>query len=203
MNDSKTLDASGDLGAAIAGELRIAGGAAHLAITGASLPGQLYRAHFLGLIPTVVDDNGMVTIRYRRRPHPFAADRGEGTVELSSQVPWAIHVHDAAAHLTANLTGLTLTELTFDAAVADVTLDLPYPAGEVSIRIEGPVRNLRLRRPSTVPIGIRIHGAANHLRIDGEELGAVAGGYSNGAPPAPDRYTLDIAKTIDGLTVTH
>ncbi len=77
------------------------------------------------------------------------------------------------------------------------------PHGVVPIRIDGPVRNLRLRRPTGVPVGVRIGGGANHIHIDGEELGAIGRGYHNTAPTNPDHYTLVIAKAVDRLTITH
>jgi hypothetical protein len=203
MTHQYELDSAGDLAATIAGDLRISGGAANVNITDASLSGQLYRARFRGLIPTVADENGTVAVRYRGRLHPFVADRGDGIIELSTRVPWNVHVHDAAAGMTLNLSALTLTGFAFDGPVADISFDLPQPVGEVTIRISGPARNLRLRRPSGVPVGIRIGGGATHVHIDGEELGAVGRGYHNGVPSDPDRYTLVIAKAADGLVVTH
>lgn len=203
MTDSNTLHTTGDLDGQAAGELRISGGASNLTITGASLPGQPYHAHFQGLIPTVTDENRTVNVRYRRRLHPLAIDQGEGTIELSARVPWSVQVHDAAEGLTATLTDLILTGLTFDSAVADITLDLPRPVGAVTIRIDGSVRNLRLRRPVGIPVGVRIGGGAHHIHIDGEELGAIGRGYRNTAPTSPDHYALVIAKAAEGLTVTH
>ncbi|WGW12523.1 hypothetical protein LWF01_01795 [Saxibacter everestensis] len=203
MTNPSTLDATGDLAAATAGELRISGGAANLTIADNIKPGQLYHAHFRGLIPTVGDENGTVTVRYKRRLHPLASDQGEGSIELSAHVPWNVHVYDAAAGITATLTALTLTSLSFDSALADTALDLPTPLGAVEIRIDGPVRNLRLRRPSGVPVGVHIVGGASHIHIDGQELGAIGPGYRSTAPTSPNHYTLVIAKAADRLTVTH
>jgi hypothetical protein len=203
MTAMKQLETAGELFAATAGSLRLSGGAAGLTIAGADLPGRLYQAHFRGLIPTVTDSDGTVDVRYRRRLHPFAIDSGEGTMQLSSRVPWDVHVHDAAAHLSAAITGLTLTGLTFHSAVADIILDLPRPVGEVAIRIDGPVRNLRLRRPAGIPVGVRIGGGASRIQIDGQELGATGGGYHNSHPMAPDHYILLITGPVDGLKISH
>jgi hypothetical protein len=111
MTEMKQLETNGELAAAAARSLHLSGCAAGLTIAGADLPDRLYQAHFRGLIPTVTDADGTVNVRYRRRLHPFAIDSGEGTMQLSSRVPWDMHVHDAAAHLTAAITGLTLTGL--------------------------------------------------------------------------------------------
>jgi hypothetical protein len=203
MTEMKQLETNGELAAAAAGSLHLSGGAAGLTIAGADLPDRLYQAHFRGLIPTVTDADGTVNVRYRRRLHPFAIDSGEGTMQLSSRVPWDVHVHDAAAHLTAAVTGLTLTRLTFHSAVADIILDLPRPVGEVTIRIDGPVRNLRLRRPAGIPVGVRIGGGASRMQIDGQELGATGGGYHNSAPVDPDHYILLISGPVDGLNLSH
>jgi len=203
MTNPHTLDTTGELGAVTTGELRIFGGAAHLTIIGTSMPGRLYHAHFQGLIPTITDEGGTVTVRYKRRLHPFTRDQGEGSIEISADVPWNLRVHNAAADITAALSALNLSSLSFDSGVADTALDLPAPQGAVAIHIDGPVRNLRLRRPAGIPVGVRIGGGANHVHIDGEELGAIGRGYHNTAPTAPDHYTLIIAKAADGLTVTH
>jgi hypothetical protein len=139
LTDPSTLDATGDLVAVPAGELRISGGAAHLTITESSRPGQLYHAHFRG----------------------------------------------------------------FDSALTDTTIDLPTPLGGIEIRIEGPLRNVRVRRPSGVPVGVSIGGGANRIHIDGQELGAIGPGFRAPAPISANHYTLVIAKAADALTVTQ
>lgn len=200
MTSTRELDTSADFGAETKGTLHMVGGAANLTIAETTGP-QLYRARFRGLIPVIADQDGTVTVRYPKRPHPLTRDRGAGTLELSNRIPWDLHVNDAAANLTATLTGLTLTSITFDAAITDITLDLPHPAGQVSIRIDGPVRNLQLRRPAGTAVSIRIDGAARNIRVDGKEIGTIGRGYRHTPPTGPDHYTLTITGAVDGLTV--
>lgn len=201
MISTHELDTSADFGAETKGTLHMVGGAAkphdrrdHRA---AALPRTVP-----GLIPVVADQDGAVTVRYPKRPHPLTRNRGDATLELSNRIPWDLHVNDAAAYLTATLTGLTLTSITFDAAIADITLDLPHPAGQVSIRIDGPVRNLQLRRPAGIAVSVRIDGGARNIRVDGKEVGAIGRGYRHTPPPTgPDHYTLAITGAVDDLTV--
>lgn len=203
MTSTDALDTSADLDSATKGTLHVAGGTANLTIAKATAP-HLYHARFRGLIPTITDQNGTVTVRYPKRRHPLTRDRGEGTLELSSRLPWDLHVSDAAANLTATLTGLNLASLTFEDAIADITLDLPDPVGEVAISIDGPVRNLHLRRPAGTPVGVGIDGGATNLSIDGEEMSAVGRGYRKApATSAADTYALVITGAVDGLTITH
>jgi hypothetical protein len=214
MTDTQDLDTSADLGAATKGTLHLAGGTANLTISGGSIDtagdtsshtteAQLYHARFRGLIPTITNQNGTVTVRYSTRWHPLAHDRGDGVLELSNRLPWDLRVSDAASNLTATLTGLTLASLTFEDAVSDITLDLPDPVGEVAIRIDGPVRNLQVRRPARVPVGVQIDGGARNIRIDGEEIGATGHGYRTTPAPGSDHYVLVIIGAVDGLTVSH
>lgn len=202
MTSTDELETGADLGTSTKGTLRLADGAANLTITETTAP-RLYHARFRGLIPAIADEDGTVTVRYPRRPHPLARDRGEGAIELSDRLPWDLHVSGPAAHLTATLTGLTLTGLTFDDAIADIALDLPSPTGDVVIRVDGHVRDLRLRRPAGVPVGVRVDGGARGIHIDGEDIGATGRGYRTVPPTGPDRYTLAIGEAADRLTVTH
>jgi len=202
MTDTTELDTGADLSSATLGTLIVSGGAANLTIRGADLPGRLHRARFRGLIPTVDDNNGAVSIRYRRRLHPFAIDQGEGSVELSTRVPWHLQVRDGAALIIADLTGLDLRSLSFEGSVADITLDLPCPTGVVIIRIDGAARNMRVARPADVPVAVRIDSGATRVHIDGEELAAVGRGYRTADPTRPDHYVLSFAGGVDGLTVT-
>jgi len=201
MTDTTELDTGADLGSATLGTLIVSGGASNLAIRGADLAGRLHRARFRGLIPTVDDDNGAVSIHYRRRLHPFAIDRGEGSVELSSRVPWHVQVRDGAALITVDLTGLDLHSLSFEGSVADMTLNLPRPTGAVTIRIDGGSRNVRVTHPADVPVEVRIDGGATRLNLDGTVLSAVGRGYRTAHSTQADHYVLDFAGGVDGLTV--
>lgn len=197
------LSTGEDLARTTAGTLLISGGAANLVISGAARPDRLYDAKFRTLVPTVTSDHGTVAVHYPRRPHPFTTDRGEGRIELSPSLPWFIRVSDSAANLTADLTALTLTGLKFDGSVVDVVVDLPRPAGAVTIRIHGSARNVNLRRPTGVAITVHIGGGAAHLHLDGEVIGAVAHGYRSTQLAGSDHYAVVIDGAVDGLTVTN
>jgi len=203
MTDITELDTGAELGSAILGILIISGGASNLAIRGADLASRLHHARFRGLVPIVDTVNGEVSIRYRRRLHPLAIDRVEGTLELSNRVPWHVQVRDGAALITADLASLDLRSLSFDGSVADIILDLPRPTGAVIIRIDGASHNMRVTRPADVPVGARIDGGATRLNIDGEELSAVGRGYRTADPAGADQYLLRFSGGVDGLTVTN
>jgi hypothetical protein len=197
-----TLDTGADLTSATIGTLIVSGGASALAIRGADLADRLHRGLFRGLIPAVDTDDGTVSIRYRRRVHPFTIERGDGDIELSTRVPWHLQFRDGAALVTADLTGLDLLGLSFEGSVADITLQLPRPNGVVAISIDGASRNLSVSRPAGVPVAVRIDGGATRLHIDGDELSAVGRGYRTAAPSAADHYVLSFAGGVDGLIVT-
>lgn len=202
MTDTVELETGADLGDATLGSLIVSGGAYNLTVHSATLPDRLHQARFRGVIPAVDTANGTVGVRYRRRLHPFSIDRGQGNLELSAAVPWHLQFRDAAAQITAHLTGLDLLSLSFAGSISDITLELPRPTGAVTIRIDGAARNLRVSRPADVPVAIRIDGGATRLCINGEELHAVGRGYRSAEPIETDHYLLTFAGGVAGLTVT-
>lgn len=117
MTTTKELSTGADLALATEGTLLVSGGAANLEISGATRPGRLFDARFHAQVSAVTCDHGTVTVRYRRRPHPFTIDHGEGWIELSRGVPWEVRVSGAAADITADLSALTVTGLSFDGPV--------------------------------------------------------------------------------------
>jgi hypothetical protein len=67
--------------------------------------------------------------------------------------------------------------------------------GDVTVRIVGGTKAVRIERPRGVPIRMHIQGGVSQVEVDGKTLGAKGGDVvvdTTGASAARDRYTLEI-----------
>jgi hypothetical protein len=201
-------DFSAPRGALTEGRLEFSRGAAHLAIHGGSMQ-DLYRAHFDQPVPSVTVDGGTVTVEYPRfsprgwlRP---GAPQG-GNVTLNQDMAWHITVRGGVAHVDADLRDLRLEALELGQGASQVEVRLPRPAGVVPVRIRGGASQVRIRRPTGVPVRLRVGRGVADLRFDGQEWGAVGGGLQLATTPeasqAPDRYEIEIASGAAHLEIS-
>jgi DNA-binding MarR family transcriptional regulator len=168
--------------------------ASRLGFGGAAPAGDLVRATFAGPLPDVRVSSGVVTIRYRRGA--LAAFTSRGTkIALSGGIPWTIEIQGGLTDLDGSLAGVTLSRLDVEDGANHVNLDLPAPAGTVSVRVAGVASGVRLRRPTGAAVGLRVAGGISHLRLDGAKHDQVAGDrrfMSPGYAGASDRYEIEI-----------
>jgi hypothetical protein len=200
-------DFSAPRGAHAEGRLEFSRGAAHLAIHGASIQ-DLFGAHFDQPVPSVTVDGGTVTVQYPRfSPRTWlrpGARRGN-KVTLNQDMAWHITVRGGVAHLDADLRNLRLEALELGQGASQVEVRLPRPAGVVPVRIRGGASQVRIRRPASVPVQLRVGRGVADLRFDEQEWGAVGGGLrlvTAEATQAPDRYEIEIASGAAHLEIS-
>lgn len=165
---------------------------------------QLYRARFEGAAPDVRTQDGTVRIDYPPTWHPLDWRRHSSDVALNAEVPWAVEVRGGASYIKADLGGLRLESFEIGGGANDVELVLPEPSGTVSIRIDGGINNLVVRRPDGVAARLSVGRAASKLVLDGQRLGAVGGGTtleSGSYSAAADRYEITITGGANDVSV--
>ena len=125
--------------------------------------GELLDGRFSGPEPRVPgDEEPRDRGRWRRlRVQAAAQPLTERVAELLLNFissPWAIDIEGGVSGLAADLSGLTLRELTIAGGVRDVALLLPVPEGHVPVRIEGGASKLSITRPAGAVASLRIGG---------------------------------------------
>jgi DNA-binding MarR family transcriptional regulator len=179
------------LGPSMSARIIVETSASRLAFVGAAPAGELIRATFEGPLPDVRTVGGSVTIRYRRARLSSTAAR----IALDGSIPWTIELSGGLTDLSGSLDGISLGGLSLQGGANHVRLDLPVPFGTASVRIDGVASSIRLRRPSTVPVSLRVRGGVSHLRLDERRLDSVSGdrGFVSGAfETSPDRYEIEV-----------
>jgi hypothetical protein len=196
------------LGAATAGRILFADGVEHATLRANPALPDLYRARFEGPQPRVRAEDGTVTIAYGRFPLLdwlyYWWRRTAAEVTLNGSIPWRIEARGGVSHLTADLRGLALQGVHLGGGASRVDLALPAPTGTVPIRVSGGASHLTVRRPSGVPIRLRVGGGTSKLTVDDMQLGAIGGGSRWQSPTyadAPNRYDLEITGGASRLTV--
>ena len=168
--------------------------ASRLGFGGAAPAGELVRATFTGPLPDVRVSSGVVTIRYRRGALAAFTSRG-AKIALSGGIPWTIELQGGLTELDGSLAGVAVSRLDVEDGANHVNLDLPAPAGTVSVRVAGVASSVRLRRPAGAAVGLRVAGGISHLRLDGAKHDQIAGDrrfMSPGYAGASDRYEIEI-----------
>jgi hypothetical protein len=164
--------------------------ASRLVFEGATDADQLISAHFTGPLPDVRVAGGEVTVRYRRQL--FASRRAR--VRLNASIPWQVEVRGGITDLGGNLE-VQLAALEVTGGANHIKLELPAPSGTVGVRVTGVVSSAVMRRPSSVPVHLRVDGGISHLRFDDVTASHVGGHrhYESGHyGSTPDRYDIEI-----------
>jgi DNA-binding MarR family transcriptional regulator len=165
--------------------------ASRLAFAGAAPPAELIHASFDGPLPDVRLVGGAVSVRYRRSRFASRLAR----IALNGEIPWTIEIAGGLTDLTGSLEGVSLIGLGLQGGVNHVTLELPAPSGTSSIRLEGVASSVSFRRPSGVPVSLRVRGGISHLRLDERRVASVKGdrAFTSGAfATSPDRYEIEV-----------
>ena len=80
-------------------------------------------------------------------------------------MPWRIAFGGGGlSGLHADLGGLRIEAFGVAGAASDVELTLPELSGTVSVRFDGDVSNVAIRRPEGVPAGVRVGGGRANWR---------------------------------------
>lgn len=149
-------------------------------------------------------EDGTVSVDYPETWNPLDRRGHSAGVALNAEVPWEIEVRGGASEIKADLAGLRLESFGIGGGANDVELVLPEPSDTVSIRIEGGVNNLGVRRPDGVAARLSVGRGASELAFDGQRLGAVGGETtleSGGYSAAADRYEITITGGANDVSV--
>jgi hypothetical protein len=157
-------------------------------------------ARFDGVIPRVVETDGVVTVSYGmwdgwwRRQHAH--------VQLNESLPWKVDISGGVQQLRADLRNCRLRALSIGGGVQDVVLELGDPLGVVPIEIRGGVANLTIVRPTGSGVAVRVRGGAQGLQLDRTALGSVGGGIAwQSHDQGQDRYEVQISGGAAGLVI--
>jgi hypothetical protein len=168
--------------------------ASRLRFDGAAPAGELVRASFDGPRPDVRSVGGVVTVRYRRQALAAFSGR-QAQIALAGGIAWTIEIDGGITDLTGSLAGVPLAGLDVAGGSNHVALDLPAPAGTVSVRLAGVASSVRFRRPASAPVALTIDGGIAHLRLDTTRREQVGGRHrfvSKGFEASPDRYEIEV-----------
>ncbi len=177
--------------------------ASRLEFAGAAPADDLLLATFDGPRPDVRAAGGVVTIRYRRQATAVFSTR-KARIALSGAIPWTIELDGGITDLTGTLDGVSLERIDVDGGANHVRLELPRPIGTATVRIGGVVSSARFRRPSGIPVAVRVAGGVSRLRVDGGRQKQVSGQrryVGPGFADSPDRYELEVLGGASELSV--
>ena len=193
------------LGAAPAGRLVFANGAANLTLRADAELDRMARARFDGSPPKASLERETLTFRYPRVGRPFEWRRRRADVAITTSVPWEIDVRSGAANMDADLRGVELLSLRVGSA-SDVEIVLPPPTGAIAVTIGGGASNVTVLRPAEVPVRLYIKGGAAELAFDDESFGAIGGSVrlqSDGFNEQEDRYEISVRGGASHLTIVR
>jgi len=196
---------SASLGEVSAGSLEFTNGVSGVAVVAGDFVGELYRARFEGVPPTLRVQGGSIGVRYRRMgPFEWGGTRHSGVLELNASIPWSITLHGGASAASVDARGLQLRELRVDGGASKFDVWLPRPTGSVCVCLEGGLNRIQIERPAGVPLQLQVQGGANRLEFDEQRFGAVGGDVRLASPGweiAEDRYLVEVRGGASRLTV--
>jgi hypothetical protein len=186
--------------------LRIEPRAAALTIAADRALEGLFRVRSKGAKPRVSEHDGEIDVDYTiaGRLRALSARSGSLDVALNPAATWAIELRGGVSGLRADLRELSVSEVAITGSAHDIAVDLPKPRGELELRIAGSVAEAIVRRPAGVPAAVEIEGAAADLRLDDEEVGAVAGAVRRrtvGESSGEGEVAVRVAGAASKLTV--
>jgi DNA-binding MarR family transcriptional regulator len=164
---------------------------------------ELYRGRFQGSIPQVRLRDGVVSVQYRGRPWDWR--KREAELTLNGSIPWAVEIQGGAARCRALLANLNLSSFQLAGGAGQLEIDAGPPSGHVPIQIVGGAKTIRVRRPSGVPITLRVIGGVERIVFDDQRIGATgeASLSSSSADAASDRYDVEIVGGAWRITVAE
>ena len=182
----------------------VATSSSRLDFQGASLPGELIRAHFVGPAPDIRTSGGQVTIRYRRRLLDVKGRSAK--LALNAELPWSIEVSGGLTDLDGDLRSIHLAGLSVRGGADHVRLRLPAPDGPIRLDIVGGASSVRLERPRGVPVALRARGGVSHVRFDDQQIRSATGSLdirSDDFNGTGDRYEIAFAGGASRLEVVR
>jgi hypothetical protein len=195
------------LGSLSSGLLQFVSGASNLTVHADPSMEDLYRARFVGQLPTVGVQGGTVSIDYPRFS-PFGQRNSwlerRAEVALSASITWHIEVRGSISRLTADLHEVRLSSLKLAGGASRIEVVLPRPSGTIPVRILGGAGNVAIHRPEGVAARVHASGGATDLTFDERHLGAIGGDVSLQSPDYDDavnRYDIEVTGGANNLTI--
>jgi len=196
---------SAPLGDLESGRLVVSSGISRLTVRADDRMTALYQARFEGTAPDVKTKEGVVTIRYPRRPWGLGGKQRAAEVTLSAAIPWWVAIQGGASQVEALLDGLDLAGLEIKGGLSMVRLELPMPSAVVPIRIIGGASQVTVRRPAGVAARVHLMGWASEFAFDDQNFSAVGNdvrlqspGYDGTAPC----YDIEVMGAASMVTIT-
>jgi hypothetical protein len=160
---------SAPLGTMRRGKLVFGNGSIKTTIDAGAPALELYTAGFEHPVPKATVQGGTVSFKYTGMP--FLAWREKPAfVKLNSSIPWQIQIQGGASKIAMDLREIMLEGLEIGGGMGDLSVRLPKPSGTISVKLSGGASNLSIRRPSGVPVQVRISPGSNKVTIDKEYI---------------------------------
>ena len=193
------------LGSVTSGRLVFERGASDIFVGVSPSMEDLMRARLEGPASQVREQDGIVTVRQRRRHLP-SLSRNERADEilLNGSIPWEVEVRGGASNFVVDLDGLKLRSLEIKGGASQVTLTLAPPSGTIPLRVLGGAEGMTIRRPKGVAARVRVSRGVSGLVFDEQSHGDVGGETSLQSPDydgAADRYDIEVSGGVSGLTI--
>ena len=167
--------------------------------------GDLLRARLEGSASRVRAQDGIVTVRQRRRGLPsLSRDERANEILLNGSIPWEVEVRGGASNLAADLGELELRSLEIKGGASETVLTLPHPPGTATLHVLGGASELTIHHPEGVAARILVRDGASNLAFDEQHFGAIGGETQWQSPDydgAADRYDIEVSGGANGLTV--
>jgi DNA-binding MarR family transcriptional regulator len=192
---------SAPLGGLTSAKLHVRSGLSSLRLRPGSDERELYRAAFEGATPQVRLRDGRVLVHYRGLP--FDWRKRTATFALNPSIPWTIEVLGGIQKVEADLRTIDIRRFDLVGGTERVQLELGRPVGEVTVRIVGGAKTVRLERPRGVPVQLKIVGSTGSATLDGTKLGKKGGESTLESPgwaAGTDRIAMEVvggSKSVD------
>jgi len=198
-------DFAAPIGRAATGRLIFSSGASMLNLRADMDLIDLCRGRFEGTPPEVKIEEGVVTIRNRRRLWLLEWGLQDADIVLNASIPWQIEIRGGAAGVTADLTSINLVELNVSYGMSSVDLNLPVPSGTVPLRVSGGASDVTVKHPAGIPVRVRFTGWASAVMFEDELLSGLRNDLqlqSPGYEDATGRYDIEISGNASMVTIS-
>ena len=190
------------LGGLTQARLLVRSGLSDLELRSGAPAGDLYRAQFVGATPQVRLRDGRVIVH--NRGIPFDWRKRRATIALNSTIPWSIEVVGGIQRVEGDLRDIDVRRVQLTGGAERVQLELGTPTDEVPIELVGGARTIRVERPKSTPLRIRVTGGFGGLTMDGQTLGPKGGTTtvnSAGWTGRGDRFSVEVVGGAHAIEV--
>lgn len=194
---TRTMDASGSVGALNQAALEINVGAATIDMSAGDLGADLYRAHieYSGPTPQIDFDQASGRLKISQPNDGFLGNRKfRLALQLNAGVPWTVTENSGAATGTLDFSGVRIASLKVNTGASHEEITLGPLSGTVPVDINGGALTVRVHRPGGVEASVRVSGGAVNLNADGRSFHAIGnvGFETDGYAGANDRYRITV-----------